>query len=541
VDIDPQAVEVTKLSLLLKVLEGENQQTIDRQLRIYHERALPDLSDNIKCGNSLIGPDFYEGKQINLFDEEEKYRVNAFDWQKEFPEILTRANPGFDAVIGNPPYFSIDDTWGKGDARQKYIKRVYSPIHNDKTDVLFYFLAKAVEVAKGEIGFIVSRAFLEAYKANKLRRWLSRHSNIREIMDFRNYHVFRGVGITTAIVTMSIAERPNIANNYKLYSRDFNPQDLSIQKEDRTLFQKVAVAQEVFGEDPWVFAGTQTERVIQKIDGQGEHLGNILIIGQGMQTGRNKVFGTLNRDQISEWGLKKEQCFMRVRNSDVFRYYIRNSGEFLLYLEDTKRFTDLPERVQGYLKLHQTELKARAAYKRGDCEWWRYTWPLHKECIDRPKIYCPYLATYNRFAFDGELRYLGLTDTIVLFDNNQPENLHYIMALLNSRLLTFRFQLIGKLKGGGILEFFWNTVSKLPIRRINFSDPTDKSRHDEMVKLVDLMLDLRKRISAAKTEHEKTVLQRQIDATDKQIDSLVYELYNLTEEEIKIVEGMAPG
>ncbi len=58
VDIDSQAVEVTKLSLLLKVLEGENNQTLERQLRFFHERALPDLGDNIKCGNSLIGPDF---------------------------------------------------------------------------------------------------------------------------------------------------------------------------------------------------------------------------------------------------------------------------------------------------------------------------------------------------------------------------------------------------------------------------------------------------------------------------------------------------
>src|SRR4029077_13988126 len=78
VDIDPQAVEVTKLSLLLKVLEGESQQTLERQLRLFHERALPDLSSNIKCGNSLIGPDFYDSQQMLLFDEEERYAINVF-------------------------------------------------------------------------------------------------------------------------------------------------------------------------------------------------------------------------------------------------------------------------------------------------------------------------------------------------------------------------------------------------------------------------------------------------------------------------------
>jgi hypothetical protein len=86
VDIDAQAVEVTKLSLLLKVLEGENPDTLERQMKLFKERALPDLGSNIKCGNSLIGPDFYQGKQMGLLEQEEIYRINPFEWQKEFPE-----------------------------------------------------------------------------------------------------------------------------------------------------------------------------------------------------------------------------------------------------------------------------------------------------------------------------------------------------------------------------------------------------------------------------------------------------------------------
>jgi len=106
VDIDPQAVEVTKLNLLLCVLENENQASI-RQLALFHQRALPDLGNNIKCGNSLIGSDFYAGRQLTLFDDETKYKINAFDWEDEFPEIFKRKKPGFDAVIGNPPYLSF--------------------------------------------------------------------------------------------------------------------------------------------------------------------------------------------------------------------------------------------------------------------------------------------------------------------------------------------------------------------------------------------------------------------------------------------------
>lgn len=79
VDIDPQAVEVTKLSLLLKVLEGETHETLDSFYRLFQERALPDLGANIKCGNSLIGPDFFAGAEYSFLDEEERYRINPFD------------------------------------------------------------------------------------------------------------------------------------------------------------------------------------------------------------------------------------------------------------------------------------------------------------------------------------------------------------------------------------------------------------------------------------------------------------------------------
>jgi hypothetical protein len=110
VDIDAQAVETTKLSLLLKVLEDETAETIDAQLSFLHERALPDLAANIKCGNSLVGFDVSTHVQLGLggVDGADCAQINAFDWPKEFPAVLGMAAPearrGFDAVIGNPPW-----------------------------------------------------------------------------------------------------------------------------------------------------------------------------------------------------------------------------------------------------------------------------------------------------------------------------------------------------------------------------------------------------------------------------------------------------
>jgi len=145
-------------------------------------------------------------------------------------------------------------------------------------------------------------------------------------------------------------------------------------------------------------------------------------------------------------------------------------------------------------------------------------------------------ANLIRFDLDNQQKYLGLTDTTVLYDNNQPESLHYLLGLLNSRTLNFRFKFIGKLKGGGILEYFWNSISKLPIRRINFSDAADKARHDRMVALVEGMLAAKRQLAGAGTEAERNLYERKCANLDAQIDALVYELYALTPQEIALVE-----
>jgi hypothetical protein len=101
VDIDQQAVQVTKLSLLLNVLEEENEENIDKKLKLFAERALPSLHQNVKCGNSLIGTDILTPEM----PMEEVKRINPFDWDREFADVMKAGE--FDAVIGNPPYIRI--------------------------------------------------------------------------------------------------------------------------------------------------------------------------------------------------------------------------------------------------------------------------------------------------------------------------------------------------------------------------------------------------------------------------------------------------
>jgi hypothetical protein len=239
------------------------------------------------------------------------------------------------------------------------------------------------------------------------------------------------------------------------------------------------------------------------------------------------------------WKVPKGLYRFRVSNSDVQRYEVRHRREVLLWVEECSSFEQLPKGVRVHLEACSDKLKARAAYKRGNCDWWKFTWPLHQKFYSRQHLVSPFLASENRFALVENRRFIGLTDTIVLFDNNQPESLKYILGLLNSKLLTLRFRSIGKLKGGGIYEYFWNSVSKLPIRRIDFSKPADKQQHDKLAGLVDKLLMLMPKLRAATLDSERATLQNAVTAAEQQVDDLVYELYDLTDEEIAVVKGTA--
>jgi len=244
-----------------------------------------------------------------------------------------------------------------------------------------------------------------------------------------------------------------------------------------------------------------------------------------MQTGLNSVFGGLPLSVVEDWDLPDEAWFVRARNSDIRRWTIRDSGEVLIYPNAYSRFSDLPKEMRNHLQRHRDELKSRAACQRGNCEWWQYTWPLHADQYAGPRILCPYLATENHFALDEERRFLGLTDTTVIFPTGTREDFRYFLALLNSKVLTWRFRFIGKLKGGGIREYFHNSVAKMPIHRIDWKSQQQRALHDTVVKLASRLLALV--TDAAGATKLTATMASAVSSAEQKIDNAVCELYGL--------------
>jgi len=556
VDIDPQAVEVTKLSLLLKVLEGEDEQTISQQLVLFHQRVLPDLANNIKCGNSLIGPDFYKGQQMTFLDEEEMYRINAFAWEAEFPEIMN--NGGFDAVIGNPPYIRIQGLKEWAPLEVEHYKKAYKAAGKGNYDIYVVFVEKGLSLLndRGRLGFILPHKFFNTKYGETLRSMIAEGKHLVEIIHFSDQQVFSNA--TTYTCLLFLGKQGGDRFHFVKVHDLFNWQCEGPQLEGNVSIDKVT-------NDEWNFVVGPEEKLFDRLSEMPKKLSDIAHLFVGLQTDADDIY-VLEEVQIKgEQVLCKSKATGRVHpfenrhlkrfvkgSVNIRRYFLSDLTKRLIFPYETINgqsvlisTSDYAERFPltwTYLKENKSRLAARNKGKMSGPKWYGYVYRKNHTRLDSSKLLVPSLAAGATFAadIDGEFFFVGsgsgggggygislLPDTDISY--------FYLLGLLNSQLSSLFLLAISTPFRGGYIALNRQYIEQLPIRPIDFSAPSDKARHDRMVKLVKRMLDLNKQLVEAKDPQTKTVLQRQIETTDRQIDHLVYELYGLTEDEIKIV------
>jgi len=530
VDIDPQAVEVTKLSLLLKVLEGETEETLDSFYRLFQERALPDLGRNIKCGNSLIGPDFYEGKQLSLIDEEERYRINAFDWHAEFPEIMKAG--GFDAVIGNPP-------WGAllTEPQLEYLKRANRDIIVRMIDSFMYFVhqGSAKLNTQGLFGMILPDVVLYQTDNEKLRKFILAHFGVRRVLNMGN--VFHKVTRPACILILERGKAPDqltTAANLSEVRKEDKPREIENKARYGSLPQ--SSIQEIPG-SLFVTSNLAQYAIWAKVRSVPHQQLSDLVDEDGIQRGVSPDLKdaflvdsqTANSLHLETHKLRK----VLTGGKHVKRYFISRPDLLLIYTNREDNFQEL-QNIRAYIDGFKNRITCKEVEQQKHPLYSLHRAREERIFLKRPKLLGVITEDEIVLALDEERTFA--TDGLYLFGVRNTNDIKYVMGILNSRLFVVVYRLLTLESGRVLAQVKPRILAQLPIRTINFSDPTDKTRHDCMVELVDTMLKLHKDLQAAKTDHEKSLIQRQIDATDKQIDELVYELYGLSEEEIHIVE-----
>jgi type I restriction-modification system DNA methylase subunit len=554
VDIDPQAVEVTKLSLLLKVLEGENQDSLERQIKLFKERALPDLGSNIKCGNSLIGPDFYQGKQMSLLDSEETYRINAFDWEKEFPEIIKRG--GFDVVIGNPPYIRIQTMKEWAPVEVETYKKYYSSASKGNYDIYVVFVERGLNLLNrsGRLGFILPHKFFNAQYGEPIRALLSKGKHLAEIIHFGDQQVFAGATNYTCLLFL---DKTGTKQCHFVKVDDLT----SWRTNGESAEGKIPTTKITSSE--WNFTVGKGAELFEKLGKMPMKLKDIADrIFQGLVTGADSVF-ILSDHSKGKYSSEATEHLHRIESDlmhplckgslNIRRYQVSKLTKSILFpykyvqgkaeLLTSKELAELYPHAWDYLQINRTALESREREKWRHNRWYAFGRSQNLSEMEQKKILTPSIAKSASFTLDSKDFYYfigsgggGGGGYGITLKSDEQMAYEYVLGLLNSNLLDYFLKSFSSPFSGGYYAYNRQYIQLLPIRTINFSDPKDKARHDKTVELVGQMLTLHRQLEGAKTPDEKTRIQRQIEATDQQIDQLVYELYSLTEKEIQIIE-----
>jgi hypothetical protein len=543
VDIDSQAVETTKLSLLLKVLDGETQETINAQLSFLHERALPDLAANIKCGNSLIGPDFYDDQQLGLtgLDDEERYRINVFDWEAEFPQILGKAvleeRRGFDAVIGNPPWLMP----GYGDKTPLgYLRSSYKSA-SGKFDLYYVFVERALDLlgADGRLGLIVPNKFFHTQAARELRVLLGKESGLCDLVDFGVSKVFRGATNYSCIILVDRAQSVELVRVCDAVAGLVVCRQFDVRRADLT-------------GDPWHIAPAAARALADKLEATGTPLEQLVSrFATGVQSGADRIL-VLSPPEAKKLGLEDAMLAPVLRGRDVRRFCLTESPGLLVfpYRAEGDSFVLLREEeldmfpaTKNYLFEHREALQRRVWFGKGPEElsgsWYGMMYLEPRSSIRRPHLLTPCLSGSSNFALGGhELFATGTAGVVGLVLREEiEESPAFLLGVLNSKLLSWYVAAHSPVFQGGYHKYSAPYLRSAPIRRTNNGPPGDRQAHDSISVVATTLESLYVQLRSSRVEHERRLIERQLDAAERRLDNLVYGLYGLIDDEIALVES----
>lgn len=555
VDIDSQAVEVTKLSLVLKVLEGETEESLGSQLELFQPRVLPDLGSNIKCGNSLISPqDFYAGHQPRLLEDEEVYRVNPFDWKAEFPQVFAGPDPGFDVVLGNPPYIRIQTMTEWAPLEVEFYKRRYETARKGNYDIYVVFVERGLELlnSHGTLGYILPHKFFNAQYGQPLRTLITKQKSLAEIVHFGDQQVFAGASTYTCLMFLDKtgSESVTIAK-----VRDVQSWRVTGEAEAGTL------PAEDFGSTEWNLTLSGANALFKRLQSMSTRLSDVTErIYQGIKTGADSIFivtevaHDIERSTVyskalgTECELESDVLHPLIKGGDsrpyrmsvgkrriIFPYKTGDQGEVTSYSESELR--NRYPLTYAYLLQFKAALAKRDRGVARGYQWFEYSRSQAIGIIRRPKLFTPDIATLASFSEDqtGDVLFTGGVAGGYGILIREQYSQDYLLGLLNSRLLDWYIKQTATSMRGAYYSFESRYIQGLPIRMLDVSQDGDKSRHDHLVSLVRQVSQLYRDLATARTAVDQTTRMRQIEAVTDQIDGLVFQLYELTQDEIAVI------
>lgn len=539
VDIDAQAVEVTKLSLLLKVLENETKESVSQQLKLFKERALPNLDNNIKCGNSLVNSSYFSQKTLSSKTDEWQ-KINPFDWDNEFPFK-------FDIIIGNPPYVK-EYTHRESFELVKHTDM--AKYYQGKMDLWYFFTCKALDLLKdgGLHSYIAQNNWVTSAGASILRNKILNDSKIISFFDFNDFKVFKEAGIQTMVFVLEKKQSNQVysLDYYKVIDKNISKEELAnylitkkdgkkIEKfkakinpaelQDKTISfvnnQNVDIFEHMKNADVFYLTEKEITNGLQ-VQQESVNKKHLKILGSNFKIGEG-IF-ILSDDELSKLNLSKKEKDDLIRPlytpKEIDKYNINKKNQFwVIYTSskfknpsEIKPYPNIKNHLDKFRKVITTDFKP---------------YGIHRTRVENffkgEKIISIRKTKYPNFSFVDFDSYVNQVYYVI---NTNKINMKFLTGLLNSKLLYFWLYHQGKRQGEQL------QIDKAPLLEI----PIIKKEDERVIKNVDLLIGLTKKLESVNLESEREIVRKQINALEKQNDEIIYKLYGLTEKEIEIVD-----
>lgn len=503
IDLDPKAVEIAQLNLLLQISERRHR--------------LPLLQSNIKVGNSLV--------------EDPNLSSGAFNWKTEFSYIMDKG--GFDIVVGNPPYVRQE---GLGKYKEYFSKNF--EVYNGTSDLYSYFIERGISLLKenGLFSYIVANKWMRSKYGGSLRSWL-KNQDILEIVDFGDLPVFKEASTYPCIIRVRKGE----PNNDLLVT---NVESLGFERlQDYISKQSHKVKRTMLKDGVWTLATKTSYNLLEKIGSSGIQLKEYVEnrIYRGFTTGLNEAFVIDERvanEMISKDAKNSQLIKPFLLGRDIKRYESLPKTRYIVLIPNgwTKaKSKDEPDKwtwfEQNYPALAnhlmKFETKAKQRWDQGQY-WWELRPCDYIGAFEQPKILVPDISLRGNFTLDltGQY-YCGNTSYII------GSNEKHLLGILNSKLISWFYRNIASTYRGGYVRFIYQYLVQIPIKRL-----TDKEKNI-LSELVNDLLIMKERVSelSQKNTDELLKLRDQIIDIDSKIDAYVYELYGINQKEQSLIES----
>ncbi len=497
VDIDRHAVAAAKRRLAGLALGIGEEGPVTAAQRSSVERLARRLSGNVRCGDALLGPEFFL-KDGDTFRRQEGGCTAPFAWSRDFAQVLD--NGGFDAIVGNPPYVNIRLIGqSRGAAIKEYFGHRYQCARG-AYDMYVLFLEKAYELLRGggTCGMIVPNKIAALDYALACRGMLLEQTTLMHITDVAHLGLFPAASVYPYVLSWK-KEVPSLAHMVAIHHPN-SASELQAQE------PSIEVHQSSFSREGGF-------RIHGELDVESRVATEPLASRAALHSGTTGFVARQVAAALLELpAAGDEPCFEFIVTGNIDRYSIRPGD--VRYM---KHHYDQP-----VLPMASEELSAKK-----------------RRLFAQPKIVVAGMTRRLEAAFDSGNRALGVQVFAAADPQDDPR---YLLGLLNSRLLSYLFGMRFQAKrlANGYLAVNKSQLAQLPIRIISGDSSAERSLHDTIVASVDEITSLHAQADAARDPEQRRTIQLQIEQCDAEIDRCVYDLYRVTDEERAAADAI-PG